>query len=176
MNDEHFYTEKTYNNNETTILIESDQLSAILKLADMKKITLILLAIFWIAGCNLNKTKEPATVTENNYIEIINFHKRWNDDAWKPVNKYTQQVLNKDFAKQQNDNKIVYNDYDLGTSEGASIALKYKTKGSALIINQWKGNKVTIHNITDFARSTIAHPDSFEMGLKKKIDTLLASD
>lgn len=139
----------------------------------MMRILFFLLSIMIIASCSKKKTNDTTPPAERDYLEVVCFHKRWHDDTWKSVDKYTQATLNKYFSKQMNDNKIVYDNYDLGTSGGARAALKYKTKGSSLIINQWKGNKVIINNITDFAKHTIAKPDSFELGIRKKINALL---
>ena len=91
-----------------------------------------------------------------------------------PIEKLTKEVIDKDFAGQLKDGKIIFKVIDISTKEGEKIADKYEVTWSSLFINNWKDGKETKNNMTDFGFSYAkGSPDVFKAGVKKKIEELL---
>ena len=140
-----------------------------------KKAIFSILFLSLLIACTSPKSNS-ADQSSKDYLEVIYFHTRTHDALWDSIKVYTQKVLNNDFAKQLADNKITFENYDLGTSGGARTADKFNVKGASLIINEWKNKKVIVHNLTNFANKTSSNPSLFEQGFKKQVKTILESD
>lgn len=143
----------------------------------MKKFLFVLLAIVGLTSCfnNQNANAQTSTRTaQKEYVEILYFHGKQRCITCNAIEKLTKEVVDKDFARQLKDGKIIFKVIDISTKEGEKIADKYEVTWSSLYINKWKDGKETKNNMTDLGFSYAkSSPDVFKAGVKKKIDGLL---
>lgn len=143
----------------------------------MKKLLFILLAVIGLTSCGNNQNANAQTstqATQKDVIEVLYFHGKQRCVTCNAIEKLTKEVIDKDFAQQLKDGKIVFKVIDISTKEGEKIADKYEVTWSSLYINKWKDGKEAKNNMTDFGFSYAkGSPDVFKAGIKKKIDELL---
>lgn len=143
----------------------------------MKKVLFILMAIVALTSCGNNQTANAQTsskATQKEYVEVLYFHGKQRCVTCNAIEKLTKEVIDKDFAQQLKDGKIIFKVIDISTKEGEKIADKYEVTWSSLYINKWKDGKEVKNNMTDFGFSYAkSSPDVFKAGAKKKIDELL---
>lgn len=143
----------------------------------MKKILFVLLAIIGLTSCGNNQNTNAQTSTkaaQKEYVEVLYFHGKQRCVTCNAIEKLTKEVVEKDFAEQLKNGKVVFKVIDISTKEGEKIADKYEVTWSSLYINKWKDGKETKNNMTDFGFSYAkGSPDVFKAGVKKKIDELL---
>lgn len=141
----------------------------------MKKVFFVLMAIIALTACGNNQTANAQTkTTQKEYVEVIYFHGKQRCVTCNAIEKLTKEVVEKDFAQQLKDGKIVFKIVDISTKEGEKIADKYEVTWSSLYINKWKDGKEAKNNMTDFGFSYAkGSPDVFKAGVKKKIEELL---
>lgn len=143
----------------------------------MKKLLFILLAVIGLTSCGNNQnanTQTSTQATQKEVIEVLYFHGKQRCITCNAIEKLTKEVIDKDFAQQLKDGKIVFKVIDISTKEGEKIADKYEVTWSSLYINKWKDGKEAKNNMTDFGFSYAkGSPDVFKAGIKKKIDELL---
>lgn len=143
----------------------------------MKKLLFILLAVIGLTSCGNNQNANAQTstqATQKDAIEVLYFHGKQRCITCNAIEKLTKEVIDKDFAQQLKDGKIVFKVIDISTKEGEKIADKYEVTWSSLYINKWKNGKEAKNNMTDFGFSYAkGSPDVFKAGVKKKIDELL---
>lgn len=144
---------------------------------NMKKLLFILLAIIGLTSCGNNQTANVQTsskATQEEYVEVLYFHGKQRCVTCNAIEKLTKEVIEKEFAGQLKDGKIVFKVIDISTKEGEKIGDKYEVTWSSLFINKWKDGKETKNNMTDFGFSYAkGSPDMFKTGVKKKIEELL---
>lgn len=143
----------------------------------MKQILFILLAVIGLSSCGNNQTANAQSSTkasQKDVIEVLYFHGKQRCVTCNAIEKLTKEVIDKDFAQQLKDGKIIFKIIDISTKDGEKIADKYEVTWSSLFINKWKDGKETKNNMTDFGFSYAkGSPDVFKAGVKKKIDELL---
>lgn len=143
----------------------------------MKKNVFVLLAIIGLTSCGNNQNANAQTSTkaaQKEYVEVLYFHGKQRCVTCNAIEKLTKEVVEKDFAEQLKNGKVVFKVIDISTNEGEKIADKYEVTWSSLYINKWKDGKETKNNMTDFGFSYAkGSPDVFKAGVKKKIDELL---
>lgn len=143
----------------------------------MKKLLFALLAVLTLSSCgNSQNAKAQSTTktTQKEYIEVLYFHGKQRCVTCNAIEKLTKEVLEKDFAQQVKDGKVVFKVIDISTKDGEKIADKYEVTWSSLFINKWKDGKEVKNNMTDFGFSYAKNsPEVFKAGVKKKIDELL---
>lgn len=143
----------------------------------MKRLLFILLAVIGLTSCGNNQSANAQTTaktTQKEYVEVLYFHGKQRCVTCNAIEKLTKEVIDKDFAGQLKDGKIVFKVIDISTKEGEKIADKYEVTWSSLFINKWKGGKESKNNMTDFGFSYAkGSPDVFKAGVKKKIEELL---
>ena len=59
------------------------------------------------------------------------------------MEKYTKEVVSKDFAELVKKGKVRLREVDISTEEGEKIADKYRVSWSSLYVNGWKNGKET---------------------------------
>ena len=120
----------------------------------MKKILFVLLAIIGLTSCGNNQNANAQTSTkaaQKEYVEVLYFHGKQRCVTCNAIEKLTKEVVEKDFAEQLKNGKVVFKVIDISTNEGEKIA-----------------------DMTDFGFSYAkGSPDVFKAGVKKKIDELL---
>ena len=143
----------------------------------MKRLLFILLAVIGLTSCGTILSayaQITAKTTLKEYVEVLYFHGKQRCVTCNAIEKLTKEVIDKDFAGQLKDGKIVFKVIDISTKEGEKIADKYEVTWSSLFINKWKGGKESKNNMTDFGFSYAkGSPDVFKAGVKKKIEELL---
>lgn len=143
----------------------------------MKRLFFILLAVIGLTSCGNNQSANAQTTaktTQKEYVEVLYFHGKQRCVTCNAIEKLTKEVIDKDFAGQLKDGKIVFKVIDISTKEGEKIADKYEVTWSSLFINKWEGGKESKNNMTDFGFSYAkGSPDVFKAGVKKKIEELL---
>lgn len=143
----------------------------------MKKVLFALLAIIALCSCGNSQNANAQTTTkatQKEYVEVLYFHGKQRCITCNAIEKLTKEVVEKDFAQQVKDGKVVFRVIDISTKEGEKIADKYEVTWSSLFINKWKDGKETKNNMTDFGFSYAkGSPDVFKAGVKKKIEEQL---
>lgn len=143
----------------------------------MKTLLYVILAVFTLISCGNSQNAKAQTTTKSSqkeYIEVLYFHGKQRCVTCNAIEKSTKEVIEKDFAQQLKDGKVVFKVIDISTKEGENIADKYEVTWSSLFINKWKDGTETKSNMTDFGFSYAKNsPEVFKAGVKKKIDELL---
>lgn len=115
-----------------------------------------------------------AQMQSNTYVEILCFHGKQRCITCKAVEKYTKEVVSKDFAELVKKGKVRLREVDISTEEGEKLADKYRVSWSSLYVNGWKNGKETRNDMTQVgfqnARNNTTY---FKNELKKKINQLL---
>lgn len=143
----------------------------------MRTLLFILLVFAGFASCKGSqsaKAQNSAQTGQKEYVEVIYFHGKQRCVTCNAIEKLAKEVVEKDFAQQFKDGKVVFRIVDISTEEGEKIADKYEVTWSSLFINKWDDGKEAKNNMTDFGFSYAKNsPDVFKDGVKKKIDELL---
>lgn len=143
----------------------------------MRTLLYIILSTFTLISCgNSQNTKAQSTTksTQKEYVEILYFHGKQRCVTCNAIEKLTKEVIEKDFAQQLKDGKVVFEVIDISTKEGENIADKYEVTWSSLFVNKWSNGTETKNNLTDFGFSNANNsPEVFKAGVKKKIEELL---
>lgn len=147
----------------------------------MKSILFALSMItLFLVGNSLKVNSQTGTLPEvksntpKDYVEVLYFHGKQRCVTCVAIQKMTKELIEKDFAEQVKNGKVVFKEIDISTKEGEKIADKYEVTWSSLFVNKWKDGKETKNNMTDFGFSHAKNsPDVFKAGVKKKIDELL---
>lgn len=146
----------------------------------MKSILFILTLITLFSCGNSSRTNSQAnTPTAKNsspedHIEVLYFHGKQRCVTCNAIEKLTKEVLDKNFAQQLKDGKVVFKIIDISKKENKEITEKYEVTWSSLFVNKWKDGKDAPDNMTDFAFSYAkSSPDKFKEGLIKKITETL---
>ena len=115
-----------------------------------------------------------AQTQPNTYVEILCFHGKQRCITCKAVEKYTKEVVSKDFAELVKKGKVRLREVDISTEEGEKLEDKYRVSWSSLYVNGWKNGKETRNDMTQVgfqnARNNTTY---FKNELKKKINQLL---
>lgn len=143
----------------------------------MKKVLFALLAIIALTSCGNGQNAKAQNLVKTNqkeYVEVLYFHGKKRCITCNAIENLTKEVLEKQFAEQLKNGKVIFKIIDISTKDGEKIADKYEVTWSSLFINKWKDGKETKNNMTDFGFSYAkGSPDVFKEGLKKKINELL---
>lgn len=143
----------------------------------MRKILFVLLAVIalpLLGNSQSAKAQSSEKNSQKEYVEVLYFHGKQRCVTCNAIENATKEVMDKDFAEQLKNGKVVFRIIDISTKEGEKIADKYEVTWSSLFINKWKDGKETKNNMTDFGFSYAkGSPDVFKEGVKKKINELL---
>ena len=108
------------------------------------------------------------------HVEVMYFHGKQRCVTCKAIEKYAKEVVEKDFANEKKNGKVVFKVVDISTPEGAKIAKDYRVTWSSLFVNGWKKGKETRNNMTQFAfKNARKHTDEFKKGVNGKIKALM---
>lgn len=138
---------------------------------------LMLMAIIAMTSCeNIQNVKAQSSEKnkQKERVEVLYFHGRQRCVTCNAVESLTKELVEKEFAQQLKDGKLVFKVIDFSTKEGEKIADKYEVSWSSLFVNKIKDGKETKNDMTDFGFSNAkGSPDVFKEGVKDKIKELL---
>lgn len=108
------------------------------------------------------------------HVEVMYFHGKQRCVTCMAIEKYAKEVVEKDFANEKKNGKVVFKVVDISTPEGAKIAKDYRITWSSLFVNGWKNGKETRNDMTQFAfKNARKHTDEFKKGVNGKIKALI---
>ena len=108
------------------------------------------------------------------HVEVMYFHGKQRCVTCMAIEKYAKEVVEKDFANEKKNGKVVFKVVDISTPEGAKIAKDYRVTWSSLFVNGWKKGKEKRNDMTQFAfNNARKHTDEFKKGVNGKIKALM---
>ena len=108
------------------------------------------------------------------HVEVMYFHGKQRCATCMAIEKYSREVVEKDFANEKKNGKVVFNIVDISTDEGEKIAKKYRVTWSSLFVNGWKAGKEKRNDMTQFAfKNARKNSDEFKRGVSGKIKELM---
>lgn len=134
----------------------------------MKRLIYLIIALTMFVSCGNAETKKQTKKIKSNTVEVLYFHGKQRCITCMSIESLTKEVLEKDFKKELNNNKIVYKVIDI--TENEELADKYEVAWSSLILDK-KGKTV---NLTDMGFSYAKNqPDVFKAKLKDELYKIL---
>lgn len=136
-----------------------------------------LLVLLFVATLSLTMGLTVHAQTKNSsasVVEVLYFHGKVRCNGCKAVGKYSKEVVDKNFARQQKAGKVKFREVDFSTKEGEKVADHYHISFSGLVLAKKKNGKETYQDLSRFALMT-AGSDSqkFKQELTAKINALL---
>ena len=108
------------------------------------------------------------------HVEVMYFHGKQRCATCMAIEKYAREVVEKDFAKEKKNGKVVFRIVDISTDEGKKTARKYRVTWSSLFVNGWKAGKEKRNDMTQFAfKNARKNSDEFKRGVSGKIKELM---
>lgn len=108
------------------------------------------------------------------HVEVMYFHGKQRCATCMAIEKYSREVVEKDFANEKKNGKVVFKIVDISTDEGEKIAKKYRVTWSSLFVNGWKAGKEKRNDMTQFAfKNARKNSDEFKRGVSGKIKELM---
>lgn len=108
------------------------------------------------------------------HVEVMYFHGKQRCATCMAIEKYAREVVEKDFANEKKNGKVVFKIVDISTDEGKKIAKKYRVTWSSLFVNGWKAGKEKRNDMTQFAfKNARKNSDEFKRGVSGKIKQLM---
>ena len=108
------------------------------------------------------------------HVEVMYFHGKQRCATCMAIEKYSREVVEKDFANEKKKGKVVFRIVDISTDEGEKMAKKYRVTWSSLFVNGWKAGKEKRNDMTQFAfKNARKNSDEFKRGVSGKIKELM---
>lgn len=108
------------------------------------------------------------------HVEVMYFHGKQRCATCMAIEKYSREVVEKDFANEKKNGKVVFKSVDISTDEGEKMAKKYRVTWSSLFVNGWKAGKEKRNDMTQFAfKNARKNSDEFKRGVSGKIKELM---
>ena len=108
------------------------------------------------------------------HVEVMYFHGKQRCVTCVAIEKHAREVVEKDFADERRNGKVVFKVIDMSTAEGAKIAKDYRVTWSSLYVNSWKDGKEKRNDMTQFAfKNARNNSDEFKKGVSVKIKELV---
>ena len=108
------------------------------------------------------------------HVEVMYFHGKQRCATCMAIEKYAREVVEKDFANEKKNGKVVFKIVDISTDEGKKTAKKYRVTWSSLFVNGWKAGKEKRNDMTQFAfKNARKNSDEFKRGVSGKIKELM---
>jgi len=112
--------------------------------------------------------------TNNSSVEVLYFHSKQRCMTCRAIEKVTRDALSQYFAKEMKAGKVKFRVIDISLPQNEKIAEKYQVTWSSLYINQWKGRKEQVNNLTEQAFANArTNPDKFKSIVRQKVLYLL---
>lgn len=107
-------------------------------------------------------------------VEVMYFHGKQRCATCMAIEKYAREVVEKEFAEERKQGRVVFRVVDISTAEGERLAKSYRVSWSSLYVNGWKNGKEKRNDLTQFAfKNARKHPEAFKKGVREKIRGLL---
>lgn len=142
----------------------------------MKRIIILATALLLcVAGVSFAQSKKaPVNSTAQTSVEVLYFHGKQRCFNCMAIEKFTKEVIYKDFAAQVKSGQVRFKEIDITTAAGEKKADAYRVTWSSLFVNQWKSGKEQRNDMTRFGfKNAHSNPALFKAELKKKIALLL---
>lgn len=108
------------------------------------------------------------------HVEVMYFHGKQRCATCMAIEKYAREVVEKDFANEKKNGRVVFKTVDISTDEGEKIARKYRVTWSSLYVNGWKNGKEKRNDMTKFAfKNARKNTEEFKKGVGGKIKSLI---
>ena len=108
------------------------------------------------------------------HVEVMYFHGKQRCVTCVAIEKHAREVVEKDFADERRNGKVVFKVIDMSTAEGAKIAKDYRVTWSSLYVNSWKDGKEKRNDMTQFAfKNARNNSDEFKKGVSVKIKEMV---
>lgn len=139
------------------------------------RLMMAIVAVLTVSGCSAQSEKKDSNKLSVNddHVEVIYFYSKKRCVTCVAIETLTQEVLEKEFADEMKNGKVVFKKIDISTEEGEKLAYEYEVAWSSLFINKIKGKKEKVNNMTEFAFSNAySSPEVFKKGIIEKIEQL----
>ena len=108
------------------------------------------------------------------HVEVVYFHGKQRCVTCMAIEKHAREVVEKDFAKEKKNGKVVFKIVDISTAEGGKTAKDYRVSWSSLFVNGWKDGKEKRNDMTQFAfKNARKNTDEFKRGVGDKIKEMM---
>ncbi len=132
------------------------------------KRNLLFMVVSLFAMMSLAQTKVK------DHVEVMYFHGKQRCVTCVAIEKHAREVVEKDFADERRNGKVVFKVIDMSTAEGAKIAKDYRVTWSSLYVNSWKDGKEKRNDMTQFAfKNARNNSDEFKKGVSVKIKEMV---
>jgi hypothetical protein len=136
----------------------------------MKKMILLMLVL--LTGANLF-AQETKPITDKTKLLVYYFHITNRCHTCTAIEATTRKVLLENFQSELENGIIVFNTFNVDSSENEALSKKYDAYGATLALTKLSGGKEKIEDMSNFAFSKINNEKVFTEGLTKKIKELL---
>ena len=108
------------------------------------------------------------------HVEVMYFHGKQRCVTCMAIEEHVREVVEKEFASETKNGKVVFRVVDISTPEGAKIAKEYRVTWSSLYVNGWKAGKEKRDDMTQFAfKNARNNTVEFKKGVSGKIKELM---
>lgn len=142
----------------------------------MKKLLMTIAACCTMLSCgHPGQTGGTAAQTQaKDRVEVIYFHSKQRCKTCMAIEKLTEELLQKQYARQMADSTLVYRNIDISQPEGEAVADKYEVTWSSLVVTRHRNGQETAENMTEQAFATaLGNPEAFTQQLASQIDSFL---
>ncbi len=141
----------------------------------MKRLVLLAITAFVLSACGNNQASKKGdveTVSKDGIVEILFFHGKQRCASCVAMERFTQEVINEQFADKLNDSTLVFRYVDIIDDE--ETANKYEVVWASLMLVDYKDGKEDVVDLTDFAYDNArTAPDVFKKEVATQIAKLL---
>lgn len=131
-----------------------------------RSLTLTVICLFATIAMAQTKVKD--------HVEVVYFHGKQRCVTCMAIEKHAREVVEKDFAKEKKNGKVVFKIVDISTAEGGKAAKDYRVSWSSLFVNGWKDGKEKRNDMTQFAfKNARKNTDEFKRGVGDKIKEMM---
>lgn len=136
----------------------------------MKKLIFLVIVLFTVT---LSFAQETKPITDKTKLLVYYFHITNRCHTCIAIEATTRKVLLENFQSELEKGIIVFNTFNVDSTENEAISKKYDAYGATLALTKLSGGKEKIEDMSNFAFSKINNEALFTAGLKKKINELL---
>lgn len=113
----------------------------------MKKLLLLLVAVAFVAYSQTSKNRAPESAVQTDGVEVLSFHTKKRCPTCIAIERLAREVIEKDFAPQLADGKLVFRVVDI--SEDEALADEYEVTWSSLLVTRHTSGGESVNDLTD---------------------------